>query len=183
MHKVKHFTLGVAGAAMLAAALGFAPAAFDARPVFDFTTRTPRTPASSAVAGRTAPTSSTAQQCTRTGRASATGTATSSRTSSSSTRRHVEHFRHWRVDSVQVAQHRHDSSRSWGTSTAPSPPDNRRDVHRRSGQRGRLAGDRPRRRHVLSERRRDAPLLRPHDRRLLFPRRDVCCDKLRRLGA
>jgi hypothetical protein len=38
MHKVKHFTLGVAGAAMLAAALAFAPAAFAAPSgYFDFT--------------------------------------------------------------------------------------------------------------------------------------------------
>jgi hypothetical protein len=38
MHKVKHFTLGVAGAAVLATALAFAPAAFAAPSgYFDFT--------------------------------------------------------------------------------------------------------------------------------------------------
>ena len=179
MQKVKHFTLGVAAAAMGAAALMFAPAA-SAAPSghFDFTHS--YTEDTGIVCGSGASSFDVIDSATvhKYGPSfsdengnfvkdilfiDTVGTFSNSVTGASIQykSRSIEH------DSLAIPGDFNSTftAVTTGEMNIVAP-----------GQRGRLAGDRPRRRHVLSERRRDARLQRPaRSLRLLLPRRDVCC--------
>ena len=152
MLKVKHFTLGVAGAALLAAALAFAPAALAAPSgYFDFTHS--YTEDTGIVCGSGANSFDIIDS------------ATVHKYGPSFSDEHGNFVKDILFietvgtfsNSVQVARHRARQRRDpGGLQQHLHRRDDRGDEHHRSRPRGRLAGRRSGRRHVRSERRRDA---------------------------